>query len=73
MLSRKCAVHVYLVISDRKTLLHGLVKQEAEALAATQFAVVLHSGQSRGVQFTIASATPATPATPAAPASVDHV
>ncbi|XP_009616758.1 uncharacterized protein [Nicotiana tomentosiformis] len=48
-------------------------REEAEALAATQFAVVLHSGQSRGVQFTIAPATPATPATPAAPASVDHV
>ncbi|XP_009773410.1 uncharacterized protein LOC107771381 [Nicotiana tabacum] len=48
-------------------------REEAEALAATQFAVVLHSGQSRGVQFTIASATPATPATPAVPASVDLV
>ncbi|KAK4376679.1 hypothetical protein RND71_002975 [Anisodus tanguticus] len=45
-------------------------REEAAALAATQFAVVLHSGQSRGVQFTIASAAPATPA---APASVDHV
>ncbi|CAN4124471.1 unnamed protein product [Withania somnifera] len=45
-------------------------REEASALAATQFAVVLHSGQPRGVQFTIASAAPATPA---APASVDHV
>lgn len=45
-------------------------REEAAALAATQFAVVLHSGQSRGVQFTIASAAPATPA---APASADHV
>ncbi|XP_059317356.1 uncharacterized protein LOC132067948 isoform X2 [Lycium ferocissimum] len=45
-------------------------REEAAALAATQFAVVLRSGQSRGVQFTIASAAPATPA---APASVDHV
>ncbi|OIT21216.1 PREDICTED: uncharacterized protein LOC109219200 [Nicotiana attenuata] len=48
-------------------------REEAEALAATHFAVVLHSGQSRGVQFTIASAAPATPATPGAPALVDHV
>ncbi|KAM3304235.1 hypothetical protein P3S67_015267 [Capsicum chacoense] len=45
-------------------------RDEAAALAATQFAVVLLSGQPRGVQFTIASAAPATPA---APASVDHV
>ncbi|KAK6788833.1 hypothetical protein RDI58_012631 [Solanum bulbocastanum] len=45
-------------------------REEAAALAATQFAVVLHSGQPRSVQFTIASAAPATPA---APASVDNV
>lgn len=31
-------------------------RQEAAALAATQFAIVLQSGQSRGLQFTIASA-----------------
>ncbi|CAN4081273.1 unnamed protein product [Withania somnifera] len=34
-------------------------REEAAALAATQFAVVLHSGQPRGVQFSIASAAPA--------------
>ncbi|KAF3632137.1 putative late blight resistance protein -like protein R1C-3-like isoform X1 [Capsicum annuum] len=45
-------------------------REEAAALAATQFAVVVHSGQPRGLQFTIASAAPATPA---ASASVDHV
>uniref|UniRef100_A0A5B7B2I1 Putative RING/FYVE/PHD zinc finger superfamily protein isoform 1 n=1 Tax=Davidia involucrata TaxID=16924 RepID=A0A5B7B2I1_DAVIN len=36
-------------------------RQEAAALAATQFAFVLQSGQSRGLQFTIASAPTVTP------------
>lgn len=36
-------------------------RQEAAALAATQFAIVLQSGQSRGLQFTIASAPNMTP------------
>uniref|UniRef100_A0A5B7B372 RING-CH-type domain-containing protein n=1 Tax=Davidia involucrata TaxID=16924 RepID=A0A5B7B372_DAVIN len=36
-------------------------RQEAAALAATQFAFVLQSGQSRGLHFTIASAPTVTP------------
>ncbi|XP_059655848.1 uncharacterized protein LOC132302876 [Cornus florida] len=39
-------------------------REEAAALAATQFAFVLQSGQSRGLQFTIASAPSVTPVTP---------
>ncbi|GFZ14399.1 RING/FYVE/PHD zinc finger superfamily protein [Actinidia rufa] len=34
---------------------------EAAAMAATQFAFVVQSGQARGLHFTIASAPPATP------------
>jgi len=36
-------------------------REEAAALAATQFAFVLQSGQTRGLQFTIASAPTVTP------------
>ncbi|CAL5430998.1 unnamed protein product [Camellia sinensis] len=36
-------------------------RQEAAAMAATQFAFVLQSGQTRGLHFTIASASPVTP------------
>ncbi|PSR88312.1 E3 ubiquitin-protein like [Actinidia chinensis var. chinensis] len=36
-------------------------RQEAAAMAATQFAFVVQSGQARGLHFTIASAPPATP------------
>ena len=39
-----------------KILTCDLVKQEAAALAATQVAFVLQSGQRRGLQFTVAPA-----------------
>lgn len=37
-----------------------MVKQEAAALAATQVAFVLQSGQHRGLQFAVASGPPGT-------------
>lgn len=40
----------------KKMLICDLVKQEAAALAATQVAFVLQSGQRRGLQFTVAPA-----------------
>ena len=37
-----------------KLFRHDLVTQEAAALSATQVAIVLQSGQGRGLQFSIA-------------------
>ncbi|CAK9183763.1 unnamed protein product [Ilex paraguariensis] len=42
-------------------LQHRRQRQEEAALAATQFAFVLQSGQTRGVQFTIGSTVPSVP------------
>lgn len=55
---------------------HGLVKQEAAALATAQFAFVVQSGQPTGVQFAMASATPSVPASTdssSVPAPMDRV
>lgn len=42
-------------------VLYGTYVQEAAALAATEVAFILQSGQGRGVHFTIAPDSPATP------------
>lgn len=58
----KCTCWVCLLLDDTrvqklmKILTCDLVKQEAAALAATQVAFVLQSGQRRGLQFTVAPA-----------------
>lgn len=69
--------HVFLVIIESKACFHGLVKQEAAAMATAQFAFVVQSGQPTGVQFSMASATPSAPASTdsssSVPAPMDRV
>ena len=50
-------------------------REEAAALATAQFAFVVQSGQSTGVQFAMASATPSVPASTdsSVPAMLDRV
>ncbi|KAL3511124.1 hypothetical protein ACH5RR_030525 [Cinchona calisaya] len=63
----------YIMIWAISILQRRRQRQEAAALAATQFAFVLQSGQSRGVHFAIASAAPVpTPATALTPQQ-EHV